>query len=197
MPSYKMYRYGRDGYFEAEDTTYSDREIDYVNNYTPPAMHTWTAPPKYDPATEIPQWVDGKWRIVLLASLSPPVPTLEEVKADKLAELAQARWEQETGGLTLPDGTAIKTDRESQALLTGAALKALQDPEYSCWWKADGGWVRLDSKTILYLAEAVRGHVQSCFDREKILAERVGKAQTILEVSAVSWKDHRLKEARA
>ena len=122
---------------------------------------------------------------------------LESARERKLTELAEARWQAETGGLTLPDGTAVKTDRESQALLTGAALKALQDPEYSCWWKAADGWVKLDAKTLLYLAEAVRSHVQSCFDREKILAERVGKAQTILEVSAVSWEDHRLKEARA
>lgn len=91
MPDYKMYRYDRDGYFEAEDTTHSDREIDYVNNYTPPAMHTWAAPPKYDPATEIPQWVDGKWQIVLKASLLPPVPTLEEKKAVRLDAL-EANW---------------------------------------------------------------------------------------------------------
>jgi hypothetical protein len=188
MPDYKMYRYDRDGYFEAEDTTHSDREIDYVNNYTPPAMHTWTAPPKYDPATEIPQWVDGKWRIVLLASLLPPVPTLEEVKADKLAELAQARWEQETGGLTLPDGTTIKTDRESQALLTGAAFSMYADPTARVEWKADKGkWVDLDSKQALMIAGAVRAHVQGCFSRERDLSEKVNACGTVEEVGGVVW----------
>lgn len=187
MPSYKMYRYGLDGYFEAEDTTYSDREIDYVNNYTPPAMHTWTAPPKYDPATEIPQWVDGKWRIVLLASLSPPVPTLEEVKTAKLAELAQARWEHETGGLTLPNGMVIKTDRESQALLTGASLYVLQNATATVEWKGANGWVTLTASDIQKIAMLVRNHVQVAFSREKELAEKVEACGTVEEVGGVVW----------
>jgi len=91
----------------------------------------------------------------------------------------------------------VKTDRESQALLTGAALKAMQDPEYSCWWKAADGWEKLDAKTILYLAEAVREHVQSCFDREKELSERLDREETLAGIRAVCWEDLRLKEARA
>ena len=112
---------------------------------------------------------------------------LAGAKEAKLAELANARWEQETGGLTLPDGTVIKTDRESQALLTGAALKAMQDPEYSCWWKSGDDWVRLDASAILAIADAVRTHVQACFDRERQLYAMVEAAQTASEVQSISW----------
>lgn len=112
---------------------------------------------------------------------------LAEAKTAKLAELAEARWQAETGGLTLPDGTVIKTDRESQALLTGAALKAMQDPEYSCWWKSGDDWVRLDASAILAIADAVRTHVQACFDRERQLYAMVEAAQTASEVQSISW----------
>lgn len=184
MPVCKMYRFDSQGFFEAEDVTYSDKDVDFVRDFRAPAMHTWTPPPKYDPATEIPQWVGDKWRIVVLSSLKP---TLEELKAQKLAELAATRWSAEAGGLTLPDGTVIKTDRESQALLTGAALKAMQDPEYSCWWKSGDDWVRLDASAILAIADAVRTHVQACFDRERQLYAMVEAAQTASEVQSISW----------
>jgi len=53
------------------------------------------------------------------------------------------------------------------------------------------------AKTILYLAEAVREHVQSCFDREKELSERLDREETLAGIRAVCWEDLRLKEARA
>jgi hypothetical protein len=58
-------------------------------------------------------------------------PTLEDVKAAKLADIAAARYEAETGGITV-SGMAIQTDRESQGLITGAALAATIDPAYTC-----------------------------------------------------------------
>ena len=186
MPECKMYRFDSQGYYQGEDTTYSDKDIDFVRDYRPPAMHTWTPPPKYDPATEIPQYAKGEWRIVILASLEP---TLEEVKERKLAELAEARWMAETGGLTLPDGTVIKTDRESQALLTGAAFSLYADPTSTVEWKADKGkWVDLDSKQVLLIAGAVRAHVQGCFSRERDLSEKVNACVNVAEVASIVWQ---------
>ena len=114
-------------------------------------------------------------------------PTLEEVKAAKLAELAEARWREETGGLTLPDGTIIKTDRESQALLTGAALSATLDPGKDIEWKGVNGWVTLTSAQVLQIAAAVRAHVQSAFSREKVLSEQVEACNEIAAVRAIVW----------
>lgn len=117
----------------------------------------------------------------------PAEPTLEEVKAEKLAELAEARWREETGGLTLPDGTIIKTDRESQALLTGAALSATLDPGKDIEWKGVNGWVTLTPTQVLQIAAAVRAHVQSAFSREKVLAEQVEACEEIEAVRAIVW----------
>ena len=63
---------------------------------------------------------------------------LETAKAAKRAEIASVRFEAETAGI---DG--IRTDRESQSLITGAALKAMQDSTYTCKWKGVDGFVEL------------------------------------------------------
>lgn len=113
---------------------------------------------------------------------------LAGAKEAKLAELANARWEQETGGLTLPDGTVIKTDRESQALLTGAAFSLYADPTARVEWKADKGkWVDLDAKQVLMIAGAVRAHVQGQFSKERALSEKVNACTSAEEVRGVVW----------
>ena len=113
---------------------------------------------------------------------------LAGAKEAKLAELAEARWLAETGGLTLPDGTVIKTDRESQALLTGAAFSLYADPTAKVEWKADKGkWVDLDSKQVLMIAGAVRSHVQGCFSKERALSEKVNACTSVEEVGSVTW----------
>ena len=114
------------------------------------------------------------------------VPTLEELKADKLDELAAARWAAETGGVSV-GGMTIRTDRESRSMITGAALQAIMDPEYSCRWKAVEGFITLDARTILGAAMAVRSHVQGCFDREAELAGAVAAAKTVEEINTIQW----------
>jgi len=112
---------------------------------------------------------------------------IDLLKADKKAEIANARWQTETGGITL-NGVDIATDRESQALLTGAVLKAQDDPNYVVNWKARNGWFQLDAATLIAIADAVRAHVQACFDKEKQLQEQIDVAETAAELEAVVWE---------
>jgi hypothetical protein len=98
---------------------------------------------------------------------------LEAARERKRSEIAAARFEAETAGI---DG--IKTDRESQALITGAALKAMQDSTYFCRWKGVGGFVELTAPQILAIADSVRSHVQSCFDREAELLPLIEAAES-------------------
>ena len=112
--------------------------------------------------------------------------TLDEAKSAKIAEVAHARWVAETGGVAL-NGMTIRTDRESQSLITGAALKALQDAEYVCSWKTDGGFVQLAAPQILAIADAVRAHVQACFDHERALLALIDAAGTLEDLEAVTW----------
>lgn len=122
------------------------------------------------------------------------VPTLEEAKARKLAELAAARYAAEIAGVSV--GSAkVRTDRESQAMLTGAALQAVEDPAYTCRWKTENGFVQLDAEQIKIVAKAVRAHVQAQFDREAALTAQVEAAETIEAVEAISWAGEEEEDA--
>lgn len=93
---------------------------------------------------------------------------LADVKASRLAELAALRYARETGGVG-----GFRTDRESQALLTGAALAASLDAGYTVDWKGEGGWVTLNATQLLAAAQAVRAHVQACFSNERAHADAI------------------------
>jgi hypothetical protein len=112
--------------------------------------------------------------------------TLDEAKSAKKSEIAAARYAAEIAGVTI-GGVVVRTDRESQSLITGAALKALQDAEYTCSWKTDAGFVELSAPQILAIADAVRAHVQSCFDHEADLVALIDAAETVEDLEAVTW----------
>ncbi len=90
----------------------------------------------------------------------------------KLRRIAARRYEAETAGTTM-DGIAFDTDRQSQALITGAALSATRNPDYTVKWKTQAGPVTLDADQLGAAADAVRDHVQACFDREFELLDAV------------------------
>lgn len=98
-------------------------------------------------------YADGRFTV-------PPI-TLE----GHAAHIAAVRFEHETAGITV-DGVSIDTHRDSQALITAAALSAVIDPTYVCIWKALNGPVELTATQLIGIATAVRAHVQASFDRE-------------------------------
>ena len=118
----------------------------------------------------------------VVISDAPDEIVLQDARERKRSEIAAARFEAETAGI---DG--IKTDRESQAMITGAALKAMQDSEYSCRWKTESGFVELTALQISAVADAVRTHVQLCFDREAELLPLIEAAESPEELEAISW----------
>lgn len=115
-------------------------------------------------------------------------PTLDELKAQKKTEIAAARYEVETSGTTV-NGVLIDTGRDSQALITSAALAAVIDSSYSLNWKTDAGFIHLSAPEIIAVAQAVRAHVQACFDREGELVALVDAAKTVedLDEIIISW----------
>lgn len=124
-----------------------------------------------------------------LVTIIPEVvpPTLEEVKAAKLAELAAARYTEEVGG-TVVGSVTIATDRESQAMLTGAYVSLKQGLTQSVDWKSDDGWVAATLTEIEPIAQAVGQHVQACFTEERQLAAQVEAAATVEEVNSIVWQ---------
>ena len=129
--------------------------------------------------------VDATWEIESL-SAEEIAEILAATKSAKKAEIAAARYAAEIAGVAV-GGVTVRTDRESQALITGAALKATQDAAYSCTWKAESGFVTLDSATIIAVADAVRTHVQGCFDLEAAKCAQIDAAETVKGVEAVLW----------
>ena len=110
-----------------------------------------------------------------------------KAKEAKNAEIAQARYNAEIAGVTI-NGVLIKTDRETQAVLTAACLQAYIDSGYSLNWKTgDGTFVSLPAEKIMAFGTAVRAHVQSCFDHEAELLPLIASAETEAELEAINW----------
>ncbi|NNN24397.1 DUF4376 domain-containing protein [Pseudomonas nitroreducens] len=93
-------------------------------------------------------------------------PILQDLPLpDPAAAIAARRYDAETAGITV-NGMSLDTGRDSQALVTGAALQAVIDSNYRCQWKTDNGFIDLDASQVIAIASTMRAHVQACFDRE-------------------------------
>lgn len=106
----------------------------------------------------------------------------QQAKERKYDEIATARYNAEIAGIN-----GIRTDRESQSLITGAALKAMQDNTYTCRWKGIDGFVELTAPQIIAVADSVRQHVQSCFDHEAEIVPLIASARTQAELDTIEW----------
>jgi Domain of unknown function (DUF4376) len=120
----------------------------------------------------------------------PAAPTLAEVVAAKLDALAAKRYEVETGGIVLPGGLAIRTDRESQAMV-GNAIRLLEERAArgeaapNTRFKAANGWVTLGLPQLRDVGLAVGMHVDGCFRREGELTEEIEGCTMVEAVDAV------------
>jgi len=115
--------------------------------------------------------------------LAAQVVSLDDVKSRRMAELAALRYQHETAGIIL-SGMTIATDRESQALITGAYCTSLLNPSVLIDWKAETGWIQIDAATITRIAGAVASHVQACFSAERVHAEAIAALEASEAVAA-------------
>lgn len=114
---------------------------------------------------------DGSsWRMIDdVEALSPDETAAyhqpEESKPLVTDRIAARRYEEEVKGIIFGE-LKLDTGRDSQALITGAALASVIDPAYTCNWKTPVGFVELTAESLIAIASAIRAHVQDCFDRE-------------------------------
>lgn len=101
-------------------------------------------------------------------------------------KIAARRYQVETGGTTV-EGVQVNTERDSQALLTGAAFAASLDPNYQIKWKAATGFVDLTGEQVIGLASQVRAFVQACFNREAELLGFVADGSITAEMLEEGW----------
>lgn len=130
---------------------------------------------------ECPADVTSAWRYVDGAFVPPAPLSLAALKSAKRAALAALRYAREIAGLP---AWGLRTDRESQALLTGAALAASLDPAYTVDWKTENGWTTLNAAQLLGAAQVVRAHVQACFSNERAHAQAIDALTTPEAVEA-------------
>lgn len=112
----------------------------------------------------------------------------EQARQSQIAAIAARRWQAETAGITV-NGTAIDTGRDSQALITGAAVSAMLDAGYSVRWKTPNGFIDLEGQEIIAMATAVRAHVQAAFDRESELLEALADGTFTEAMLEEGWPD--------
>lgn len=100
--------------------------------------------------------------------------------ADLRAHLAVIGRATEAAGITVA-GMQIQTDRESQALITGAWALVQVEPERVIDFITDTGPVQLDAVSMTAVAVAVAGHVQRAFSaRATVLAQISSGAVTTI-----------------
>lgn len=156
-----------------------------------PPFHTFQAPPEKEDHYAVMQ---GGWILVPgekpIWPPIPPEPSLDQLKEDYLNNLANRRWIAEEGGTSL-NGMQILTDRETQAKLTAAYVKAVQDNSYiiESWKFAPGVFVTLNAQMIIDIANAVEAHVQSCFHNEAVLSRAILAATSKEELFAVNLEE--------
>jgi len=126
------------------------------------------------------EYAPGHWRETWIVTDIP----LSEAKANRSNDLASLRYQHETAGITL-SGMTIETDRESQALITGAYCTSLLNPAVMIDWKGVNGWTQIDAATIAGIAASVSIHVQACFSKERVLSEALDAAETVEGVQAI------------
>jgi len=145
-----------------------------------PLRSTPTKPMKLS-GTQVARWTGSGWEKLAAAPEAEPAPA-----PDWPALIAARRWQVETGGTTV-EGIQVNTERDSQALLTGAAFAASLDPAYQIKWKAATGFVDLTAQQIIGVASAVRAFVQACFNREAELLGAVADGSITAEMLEEGW----------
>lgn len=136
--------------------------------------------------------VDAERRVVVVVREVVPwaAEEIAEHEAARRAEMAQQiadrRWQAEVAGIDV-GGMHIDTGRDSQALITGATVQAMLDPNYSLRLKTVAGFVDLTAEQIIGVATAARAHVQACFNREAELLEALAAGTFTPEMLDQGW----------
>ena len=117
------------------------------------------------------------------ASRAPSPPTPDEL----VAYAAAKRWEVENGGMELPDGTRVHTDRESRSNMETLISYLKKKPAgTSKRFKGPDGWSGVDVATLEALGVVIGDFVTAAFAREEEVAEAItaGTVTTTEEIDA-------------
>lgn len=126
--------------------------------------------------SELYYWQDGEW-----------ILDIEQLKAKKIAELADARWREEVEGY-MYNGHEFHSDRESQDRFFQAYMASLSDPNFTATWKTKDGWLEMNAEDFVELYNNFWEFLQGLYQKEKALQEQVEAVTTIEELEAIKWQ---------
>ena len=115
------------------------------------------------------------------------VLTLEGAKKAQAALISAARYGAEETTVSV-GGVRYHAGRDARAALHIAHANLTSGLVTEVNWKtASGGFVLLNAEAIVPVISAIAAYVQTCFDLEKTLCERVSLASTVVAVQEVVW----------
>lgn len=137
--------------------------------------------PGYDAAMEA--GIAGPGWLLVAGELAPPdspapAQTLAEAKRQLRERATAARWEHETGGITV-GGVHILTAVEDQNRIATALIGAPATLDF----KAATGWVTLTLADLQAIADAITAHVQGCFSTERAHHEAIDALQSLADAA--------------
>jgi hypothetical protein len=109
-------------------------------------------------------------------------------KASLKVQIADRRWEVETGGI-IRNGVAVATDLKSQSKLSGALQLVQAKPSTVIRWSGTDAWVGMNAATVAYLATEVGLHIQAAFVNQEILENAVDNAANDAELALINVEE--------
>lgn len=106
--------------------------------------------------------------------------TLNEIKAQKWAEIKAMRDQLEFGGFEF-DGGIYDSDQVSQGRIMGAAVAGVDQ----VWTLADNSTVELTAMQLQQLYAALQAHIASAHERGRIARQLIYEAETKEQVEAI------------
>lgn len=107
--------------------------------------------------------------------------TLDEIKAQKWAEIKAMRDQLEFGGFEF-EGGAYDSDQVSQSRIMGAAVAGVDQ----VWTLADNTTVELSASQLQQLYAALQAHIASVHERGRIARQLIFEAETKEQVEAIN-----------
>ncbi|MCD0280454.1 DUF4376 domain-containing protein [Xanthomonas melonis] len=109
--------------------------------------------------------------------------TMDDLRRRMRAGATHARWQYETGGISV-GGVKVGTTTEDQnrisTVLAAADLGTVDRVDF----KADSGWVTLSLAQIRGIAAAISAHVQACFSAERAHHEAIDALDSLESLQA-------------
>lgn len=141
------------------------------------------------------QQEDGTFEVLVPHELDTALSAIDANAAAKNRLTAYAtakRYAIETGGVLVGDAS-VDTSRDSQGMIANAHAYVINSGVPSVRFKAKSGWVILPARQVTEIALAVGAHVQSCFDIESLVAEKIanGTITKTEEIDVQEWPPNR------